>query len=165
MEEMAASYVVGAYPRVLSLGSAVGNRPSQRICPRRSANSAPMPRAVFTIDNSWPVGIIANMKAELLQRDRMDFDDGAILEMVIWRVPTPVKGSTHHYKYRLFYGRPGKRIVGYDNERPKGDHRHVGESEAPYVFTAVETLVRDFLTDVSRQRSADEKGNDPNPPR
>jgi hypothetical protein len=26
------------------------------------------------------------MKAELLQRDRMDFDDGAILEMVIWRV-------------------------------------------------------------------------------
>jgi hypothetical protein len=30
------------------------------------------------------------MKAELLQRDRMDFDDGAILEMVIWRVPTPV---------------------------------------------------------------------------
>jgi hypothetical protein len=36
------------------------------------------------------------MKAELLQSDRMDFDDGAILEMVIWRVPTPVKGSTHH---------------------------------------------------------------------
>jgi hypothetical protein len=28
------------------------------------------------------------MKAELLQSDRMDFDDGAILEMVIWRVPT-----------------------------------------------------------------------------
>jgi hypothetical protein len=105
------------------------------------------------------------MKAELLQRDRMDFDDGAILEMVIWRVPTPVKGSTHHYKYRLFYGHPGKRIVGYDNERPKGDHRHVGESADPYVFTDVETLVRDFLADVSRQRSADEKGNDPNPPR
>jgi hypothetical protein len=28
------------------------------------------------------------MKGQLLQRDRMDFDDGAILEMVIWRVPT-----------------------------------------------------------------------------
>jgi hypothetical protein len=104
------------------------------------------------------------MKAELLQRDRMDFDDGAILEMVIWRVPTPLKGSTHHYKYRLFYGHPGKRIVGYDNERPKGDHRHVGESEGPYVFTNVETLVRDFLADVSRQRLADEKGNHQNPP-
>jgi uncharacterized protein with HEPN domain len=42
---------------------------------------------------------------------------------VIWRVPTPVKGSTHHYKYRLFYGHPGKRIVGYDNERLKGRSR------------------------------------------
>jgi hypothetical protein len=63
------------------------------------------------------------------------------------------------------YFRKGKRLVGYDNERPKGDHRHVGESENPYVFTDVETLVRDFLDDVSRQRSADEKGNGPNPPR
>ncbi len=99
----------------------------------------------------------------MLQRDRMDFDDGAILEMVIWRVPTPVKGSSHHYKYRLFYGHPGKRIVGYDNEQTKGDHKHFGESESRYVFTNVETLVRDFLGDVSRQRSADEKGNHPNP--
>jgi hypothetical protein len=40
-----------------------------------------------------------------------------------------------------------------------------GELEDPYVFKDVETLVRDFLADVSRQRSADEKGNDPNPPR
>ena len=105
------------------------------------------------------------MKAALLQRDRMNFDDSAILEMVIGLVPTPVKGSTHHYKYQLFYGHPEKRVVGYDNERPKGDHRHIGKSEGPYVFTDVETLVRDFLADVSRQRSTDEKGNDPHPPR
>jgi hypothetical protein len=64
------------------------------------------------------------VKAELLQRDRFDLDDGAIVEMVIWRVPNAVEGSTHPYKYRLFYGRPGKRIVGYDNEPGKGDHRH-----------------------------------------
>ena len=51
------------------------------------------------------------MKAELLQRDRLVFDDGAILEMIIWHVPEPVKGSMHPYKYRLFYGRSGKRIV------------------------------------------------------
>jgi len=40
-----------------------------------------MPRSctALAIDNFWSVGIIANMKAELLQRDRMDFDDGAIL--------------------------------------------------------------------------------------
>lgn len=99
------------------------------------------------------VGIIANVKAQLLQRERFDFDDGAILEMVIWRVPTPVAGSRHSYKYRLFYGRSGKRWVSYDNERPKGDHRHVGSREEAYAFTDVETLIRDFLSDVDRWRS------------
>ncbi len=93
------------------------------------------------------------MKAELLQRDRLVFDDGAILEMIIWHVPEPVKGSMHPYKYRLFYGRSGRRIVAYDNERPKGDHRHIGSVEQPYRFIDVDTLVRDFLSDVARWRS------------
>ena len=103
-----------------------------------------------------PVGIIANVKAkaELLQRDRLDFDDGAILEMIIWKVPQPVPGSNHSYKYRLFYGYRGKRIVGYDNERPKGDHRHFDGKEAQYTFVDVETLVRDFLADVQQRRKS-----------
>jgi hypothetical protein len=98
--------------------------------------------------------MIANVKAELLQRDRFDFDDGAIVEMVIWRVPVPVEGSAHTYKYRLFYGRPGKRIVGYDNERTKGDHRHRDGREEAYVFKDVETLVRDFLADIEARRAS-----------
>ena len=57
------------------------------------------------------------------------------------------------YKYRLFYGRSGRRIVGYDNERPKGDHRHVGGIERAYRFTDVTTLVRDLLADVTRCRA------------
>lgn len=93
------------------------------------------------------------MKAELLHRDRYDFDDGTILEMVIWKVTKPVHGSAHHCKYRLFYGRPGERIVTYDNERPKGDHRHREGREERYQFTNVETLNRDFLADVARWRS------------
>jgi hypothetical protein len=97
--------------------------------------------------------MIANMKAELLQRGRFDFDDGTFVEMVIWRVPAPVPGSTHHYKYRLFYGRAGRRLIGYDNERSKGDHRHAAGRVEPYAFHDVETLVRDFLEDVSRRRS------------
>ena len=99
------------------------------------------------------VGMIANVIAELLHRERFDFDDGAILEMLIWRVPTPVPGSPHGYQYRLYYGRPGQRIVGYDNERPKGDYRHVEHREEHYRFTDVDTLVRDFLADVERWRS------------
>ena len=59
------------------------------------------------------------MKAELLFRQRIGYDDGAMVEMVLWRVSLPVPPSTHRLKYRLFYGRPGVREVGYDNERGK----------------------------------------------
>jgi Family of unknown function (DUF6516) len=94
------------------------------------------------------------MGAELIQRDRFDFDDGTIVEMVIWRLPRPIPGCAHPYKYRLFYGRPGRRVVGYDNERTKGDHRHRDGREEPYLFVDVETLIRDFLDDVKQRRSA-----------
>ena len=97
--------------------------------------------------------MIANVKATLLQRDRFDFDDGTIVEMVIWKVPKPVEGSPHTYKYRLFFGRSGERIVGYDNERPKGDHRHIEGEEHPYDFKNVETLMRDFFSDIERWRA------------
>lgn len=96
---------------------------------------------------------MANVKAELLRRQKSVLSDGAILELVIWRVPQPVDGSPHSYKYRLFYGRGSERIVGYDNERPKGDHRHLDGAEEPYSFSTVETLVRDFLADVERRRA------------
>ncbi len=88
------------------------------------------------------------MKAELLFHQRIDYDDGTILEMVLWRVPSPVRPSAHDLKYRLFYGRPGVREVGYDNERGKGDHRHSCGTEMPYSFTSVEQLMADFWSDV-----------------
>jgi hypothetical protein len=99
------------------------------------------------------VGILANVKAVLIRRQKAVLTDGAILELVIWCVPQPVEGSAHDYKYSLFYGRAGDRIVGYDNERPKGDHRHRDGVEEAYQFTSVEDLVRDFLADVERRRT------------
>jgi hypothetical protein len=92
------------------------------------------------------------MKAELLFEQRVDFEDGAILEIVYWRVPSPVPPSTHDLKYSLFYGRPGVREVGYDNERGKGDHRHSQGIETPYSFTSMEQLLADFWSDVERLR-------------
>jgi len=83
----------------------------------------------------------------------MAFDDGAILEMVVWEVPQPVEGSLHRYMYRLFYGYAGNRVIGYDNERPKGDHRHVDGVEEPYRFSGPEDLIRDFIEEVKRRRS------------
>ena len=92
------------------------------------------------------------MKATRVFYDRMEYADGAIVEMVIWLVPQPVEGSAHRLKYSLFYGRPGERLVGYDNERGKGDHKHFVDREEPYPFTTPEALVSDFLADVKKLR-------------
>jgi len=88
------------------------------------------------------------MKAELLYEQRVDFEDGAILEMVLCRVPP----SAHRLKYSLFYGRPGVREVGYDNERGKGDHRHFQGKETAYAITSIERLIADFWSDVEHVR-------------
>ena len=88
------------------------------------------------------------MKAELLFHQRIDYDDGGIVEMILWRVPSPVPPTTHGLKYSLFYGRAGVREVGYDNERGKGDHRHFQGVESTYAFSTVEQMVADFWTDV-----------------
>lgn len=93
------------------------------------------------------------MAAELVVADKVVFDDGAIQEMVVWRVPAPVPPSSHAFKYRMFYGFPGRRLVGYDNERGKGDHRHIDGREEPYDFRGWEALIDDFLADVARLRS------------
>jgi hypothetical protein len=92
------------------------------------------------------------MKAALAFHDKQALPDGTIVEMKIWQVPQPVPGSVHRLKYSLFYGLPGKRLVGYDNERGKGDHRHVEGREEPYTFSTAEQLIADFLTDVRRLR-------------
>ena len=92
------------------------------------------------------------MKATRAFYDRGEYPDGAIVEMTIWVVAKSVPGSAHAFKYSLFYGYPGKRLVGYDNERGKGDHRHIKDRQERYVFSSVEKLVADFLTDVRNLR-------------
>lgn len=74
----------------------------------------------------------------------------AFVELRISRVPTPVEGCNHPYKYGLALVVRRECVLRYDNERGKGDHRHVGARETPYVFSTVEQLLTDFLTDVRR---------------
>jgi hypothetical protein len=97
-------------------------------------------------------GILRHMRAVLAYHDKQVLPDGTVVEMKIWQLPKPVAGSRHKLKYRLFYGREGERLVGYDNERGKGDHRHVAGQEEPYAFTTVEQLIEDFKADVRRVR-------------
>lgn len=93
------------------------------------------------------------MKSHLAFHDKAVYPDGSIIEMTIWELSGAVVGSNHTLKYSLFYGSPGTRIVGYDNERGKGDHKHIGAVEEAYLFTTVEQLVADFLSDVAKKRS------------
>ncbi len=88
------------------------------------------------------------MPATLIFRDKQRMEDGSILEMRILLVPEPVPGSAHRLKYSLYFGREGQRIVGYDNERGKGDHRHLGTREEACMFRGVDQLIADFLADV-----------------
>jgi hypothetical protein len=97
-------------------------------------------------------GIICHMKARLAFHDKQVLPDGSIVEMKIWEVPESVPGSRHRLKYSLFYGRPGRRLIGYDNERGRGDHRHVEGKQQPYTFSTPEQLIEDFLADVRRLR-------------
>ena len=93
--------------------------------------------------------------AELLFHSKRVYDDGAIVELKLWLLPDPVPGSAHRLKYSLYYGQAGVRLVGYDNERGKGDHRHFGDREAAYAFTSVEQLVADFEADVAKLRGGE----------
>ena len=90
------------------------------------------------------------MPATLLARAKEVRDDGSIVEIVIWELLEPLPTSTHRYKYRLYYGAAGANRFRYDNERGKGDHRHVGDHEHEYTFSSVEQLLADFQSDVER---------------
>lgn len=87
------------------------------------------------------------MKATKLLHTKEAYAQGTV-EIVIWRVPKPVPPSEHPYKYRLVYIVDGKRVVGYDNERGKGDHKHIRDVELLYVFQSPARLVADFLQDI-----------------
>nr|WP_233235717.1 DUF6516 family protein [Bordetella sp. LUAb4] len=54
--------------------------------------------------------------------------------------------------YRLVYVRNGLRVVGFDNERGKGDHMHLGRVERPYQFKGVAQLLEDFAVEVNKRR-------------
>jgi len=93
------------------------------------------------------------MKAELIYRDRHTLKEGQLVEIVIWQVPASVPPCLHRYKYRLVYIINGTRVVGFDNERGKGDHYHVGDDQYSYVFRGIPYLLADFDAEVKRWKS------------
>ena len=93
------------------------------------------------------------MKAKLLLRERQSLTETAFIEVVIWRVPKPVAGSEHDYKYSLALVADGVCAVRYDNEVGKGDHKHVAGREVAYRFTSPAALQADFWNDIETWRT------------
>ena len=93
------------------------------------------------------------MKATRIFYDQALLTDGAVVEMTIWRLPRATLERPHGLKYSLFYGYDGQRVVGYDNERGKGNHKHIGVLEMRYKFESVEKMMADFLQDVERMKN------------
>lgn len=88
------------------------------------------------------------MGAEILLHERHQLSAESFVELRIWRVPFPVRGSRHIYKYSLAYVLAGRCVLRYDNEVGKGDHKHIGSEEYVYVFRDPAQLLADFWSDV-----------------
>ena len=83
-------------------------------------------------------------KAVLIHKSRAYVRDGAFIEILIWRVPEPVRESRHLYKYSLALISAGECVLRFDNEAGKRDHRHLGDQQMPYMFRSIDRLIADF---------------------
>ena len=92
------------------------------------------------------------MRAQLIAPFKDVTAEGDVIELIVWKVPSPVPPSTHGYKCRAAYVVGGKRVIGFDNERGKGDHCHIDGHEADYTFKGPGQLVEDFIAAIDARR-------------
>ncbi|EHI3195839.1 hypothetical protein J9Z47_003559 [Salmonella enterica] len=88
------------------------------------------------------------MPAIELMNTRIQIDDDAFAVIRILQVSPPIKGSQHNYKYSLAYIVNEVCVMRYDNERGKGDHKHIGGIESHVIFTTIENLIASFQADI-----------------
>jgi hypothetical protein len=105
------------------------------------------------LTTAYFVGINSNMDAELLFRKRIALLEKTFVEMAVWKVRKPVRGSSHGFKYRLALVAGGICVLRYDNESGKGDHKHIEEVETTYHFIDLDSLQADFWQDVETWRT------------
>ena len=92
------------------------------------------------------------MPAVELMNTRIQIADNAFATIRILQVEPAILGSNHQYKYSLAYIVDGVCVMRYDNERGKGDHKHIGEHEYPTTFTTIQNLIASFHADIAMLR-------------
>lgn len=90
------------------------------------------------------------MKAVQIVRNRIIYFEMAFAELVPRRIPQPLAGSAHAFKYRLAYVVDGTCVLRHDNEAVKGDHQHFAGKESAYTFKTPDKLIADFQRDIAR---------------
>lgn len=93
------------------------------------------------------------MKAEPLKERHAIFDE-AFVELVVWRLPWPVAGGQHGFMYRLAFVVKGRCVLRYNNERGKGDHKHMGEKLLKMMTGAGPMTIREAARRLGRDVKA-----------
>lgn len=83
-----------------------------------------------------------------LLRTKRYLSETVFIDLKVWQVPQNVPGSQHIFKYSLSLVSNDVCVLRYDNEAGKGDHKHIGSTELPYVFEGLDALQADFWKDV-----------------
>ena len=76
-------------------------------------------------------------RAKLVRHIKEWLDEYTLIEIKVWEIP-PDEYRPEGFKYSLAYIVKGERIIGYDNERGKGSHRHFKGTETSYHFEGVD---------------------------
>lgn len=100
------------------------------------------------------------MKAEPVLSYRQQLSASLFKEVRVWRLPEPTSGRQHPFKYRLALVSCDQCVLRYDNERGKGDHKHIGDQEVALTFSSMSQLLIDFDRDIQRWREAHESVDD-----
>ncbi|HIJ87072.1 MAG TPA: hypothetical protein HPP97_05225 [Desulfuromonadales bacterium] len=99
------------------------------------------------------------IKAKLLIHRKERNAEGHITELKAWIVPV-TEHTPNGLKYSVVYIVNGIRVVGYDNERGKVDHRHFAGVETPYTFINMAQLIAEINADVTRYLEGDDNESD-----
>jgi len=93
--------------------------------------------------------LMRRSRARLLISSKLTLNSGFVQEIKVWEMPASAR-YPDRVRYRLALADPntGYAALLFDNHWPKGHHVHLGKAEAPYRFTSVQRLLRDFMRQV-----------------
>jgi len=101
------------------------------------------------------------MEVKLIYYDKSKTKEDDLIEIKIWNVPES-KDFPDEIKYSLAFIHKGERLIGYDNEKTKGHHKHIRNKEIEIEFKNTNQVIEDFKRDIEniqKELYGDKNGN------